>query len=117
MSAIKNTTRETAYRIAIKNINNKLDNKYFLHITLAPPPGTVIESLDEESIYVIDKDGKDVYAKLLGYHDMKFERIPSYAILISEGLDVFDYWKKFLDQSPLYNMETKMAIYSFELLD
>ena len=50
---------------------------------------------DFEKIYLIQQDGKNVYAKMLGFHRMRFEQLPSYAILIAEGMDVFDYWKYF----------------------
>ncbi len=102
--------------LIIENFNNKLSNKYFLQIHFSPPKGKIIEA-DFDKIYLVKSGEITVYAKLIEFNRIKLGNISSFITYVSEGIDLFEFCKKFMDKYPTITYETEMAIYCYERID
>ena len=105
--------KENAQSLRLENENNKLLCQGFVQIHFAPAPGTVKEK-DFEKLYVVRKDGEDIFLKLESFVRVPFSHIGSIATIPATGLDSFTWAKQWMEKYPKTNMDTEMAVYCYQ---
>lgn len=117
------TSTETYRELKILNENNKLQCDYFIQITLAPPPAdfnkqgiyraAFIEA-DFEKVFVIPNGEESVYAKLLTFTRVRFDRLHDTDTLLASGKTAIEFQLEFLKRYPDTMIDTEMAIYCYQ---
>ena len=101
------------------NYNHKLDCPYFLHIDLAPAPGSVPESLVEKTTIVIatmDGSHPPVRTKLIDLARFPLKNLSENFVLLSHGVTKNDFLN-LLKEKKVVNDETEMAVYYYKKLE
>jgi hypothetical protein len=101
------------------NYNNKLDCPYFIHLDVAPPQGSVSESvLDNTFIVISTIDGSHppVKTKLYDLARFPLKNLHDNLVLLSHGMTKDQFLDMLLKKKGV-TADTEMAVYYYHQVD
>lgn len=99
------------------NENNKLNGRYFLHISVALPFFSDVKIIGNEYLVTVeDKSVTDFHAKLIEYARYHLGFLPMICTLTGHGMYPEQFKEFYMKNNPTASLNSLVAIYLYEKL-